>query len=286
MRIAAQGDPNMIQENWFNATPDIRLYERRLVPQAPPLANVIIIHGYGDHCSRYEWVMEQFCGEQIATYTYDQRGHGRSPGKRAYIQRFEDLLDDLDAFLAHVASDVSGAPLFLMGHSMGGMVLARHAQTRDVSARGLVFSNPFLAFSDEVPEFLIKLGPAIAKVLPWLPIGKVDNSGISRVPEVVKATNEDPLCHHGRVAAHTAGEFYRMVQAIAADFPRIALPLLVIHGSADIIVSPSGSQALHDKAASADKTLHLFPDGYHEIFNDLDKEEFMAEIITWIKARL
>lgn len=276
----------MMQEDWFQANSQVRLYERRLLPDGAPLANMVIIHGYGDHCSRYEWVMKTFCAAQIATYTYDQRGHGHSPGKRGYIPRFEDFLDDLDVFLEHIRPEFGDKPFFMMGHSMGGMVLARYAQTRTIQARGLIFSNPFLAFSDEVPDFLVALGPMIAKVFPWLPIGKVDNTGLSRDSAVVEAANNDPLCHHGRVAAHTAGEFYRMIQTIGGKCDRITLPMLVLHGGADRVVSPSGSEKLHALAGATDKTLRIFPDGYHEMFNDLDKEEFMAEIITWTKARL
>ncbi len=276
----------MLTENWFDATPEVRLYERRQLPAEPPLANVVIIHGYGDHCTRYEWVMDQFCRAGMAAFTYDQRGHGRSPGKRGYIPRFEDLLDDVDVFLDHIKDDLGNVPLFMMGHSMGGMVLARYAQTRDVQARGLIFSSPFLAFSEDVPKFLVALGPVIAKVVPCMPVSKVDNRGLSRDPEVVEAADKDPLCYHGLVAAHTAGEFYRMIQIIEQDAPRITSPLLILHGGADHIVSPSGSIMLHEKAGAKDKTFQDLPNGYHELFNDLDKEEFMAEVITWIKARI
>ena len=276
----------MMTEDWFDATPQVRLYERRLVPETPPLAHAVIVHGYGDHCSRYEWTMNQFCRAGIATYTYDQRGHGRSPGKRGYIPCFEDFLDDLDVFLEHIKDTLTEAPLFLMGHSMGGMVLARYAETRTLHVRGLIFSSPFLAFSEEVPRFLVALGPIIARVLPRLPVSKVDNRGLSRDPAVIKAADNDPLCYHGGVAAHTAGEFYRMIQTIEGDAHRIDSPMLVLHGGSDHIVSPSGSKMLHEKARSTDKTLQLYPDGYHELFNDLEKEAFMAGIIAWIKARL
>ncbi|HOH29523.1 MAG TPA: lysophospholipase [Candidatus Hydrogenedentes bacterium] len=276
----------MMKEDWFDAAPQVRLYERRVLPEAPPLAQVVIVHGYGDHSTRYAWTMDQFCSAGIATYAYDQRGHGHSPGKRGYIPCFEDFLDDLDTFLEHIKGTLTDAPLFLMGHSMGGMVLARYAETRALQVRGLVFSSPFLAFSEDVPKFLIALGPIIAKVLPCLPISKVDNRGLSRDPAVIEAADQDPLCYHGGVAAHTAGEFYRMVQTIEADAARITPPMLVLHGGADHVVSPGGSKLLHEKAGAEDKTLRIFPDGYHELFNDLEKEEFMAEVITWIKARV
>lgn len=276
----------MHTEGWFNANADVRLYERRAVPEERPRANIVIVHGFGDHCARYAWVMDQFLAAGMATFAYDQRGHGRSPGKRGYVGRFEDFLDDLDAFLEHLQPELPEAPLFLMGHSMGGMVLARYAETREIRARGLVFSSPFLAFSDDVPKFLIALGPVLARVMPWLPLSGVDNRGLSRDPAVVEAADNDPLCYHGRVAAHTGSEFYRMIRDIRSDFRKITAPMLVLHGGADRVVSPSGSKALHEGAASADKTLQVYPEGYHEVFNDLDKETFMAGILAWITARL
>ncbi len=278
----------MMQEGTFTAADGhTTLHERRMICDGAPLANIVLLHGYGDHSGRYEWVMHTFRDAQMNVFAYDQRGHGKSPGKRAYIHRFEDFLDDLDVYLEHVSEAVADAPLFLMGHSMGGMVLARYAETRRLEQpRGLVFSSPFLAFSDDTPAFLLALGPYVAKVLPWLPISNVDNAGLSRDPAVIEATNNDPLAYHGRVAAHTGAEFYRMVHVIDADMERITLPMLVMHGTADAIVGPSGSEKLHAKAGATDKTLRMYDGGYHELYNDLEKEQFMAEIITWIKARL
>lgn len=276
----------MKKDGVFTAASGMELYKCYATVSGTPLANVVLLHGYGDHCSRYAWVMDKFNEAGMAVYAYDQRGHGRSPGKRAYIHRFEYFLDDLDAFMGHVGRDLSAAPVFIMGHSMGGMVLARYAQTRKLDVRGLIFSSPFLAFSESTPEFLLALGPYIAKVVPWLPIGAVDNSGLSRDPAVLEETDKDPFAYHGRVAARTGAEFYRIIHDIENDLPRIAVPFLVMHGSDDSIVSPTGSQALHDKAGARDKTLRIFDGGFHELFNDLDKEEFMMEIVTWIKARL
>ena len=276
----------MTQEARFEAAAKVELYERRSLCDGEPLANVVLLHGFGDHCSRYEWVMKKFKEASINVFTYDQRGHGKSPGKRAYIERFEDFLDDLDSFLEHIKPDIATAPGFILGHSMGGMVLARYAQTRDIQARGLIFSSPFLAFSEETPKFLAALGPYVAKIFPWLPVGSVDTSGLSRDPAVQQAADQDPLGFHGKVAAKTGAEFYRMIQAIEADMADITNSMLVIYGSSDRIVSPVGSEMLHEKAGAKDKTLRMYDGGYHELYNDFAKEQFMAEIITWIKARL
>lgn len=276
----------MIEEGWFESAGAGKLYKRSLLARESTLANIVVIHGYGDHCSRYEWVMQQFHEANMSVYAYDQRGHGRSPGKRAYIHRFENFLDDLDTFLEHIKPDLAPAPLFIMGHSMGGMVLARYAQTRDMQARGLVFSSPFLAFSEDVPKVLLALGPLVAKILPWMPVGKVDNNGLSRDPAVVEAANADPLAYHGRVAAQTGAEFFRIINTVSEQMDSITTPMLVLHGKADAIVSPEGSIMLHKKAGARDKTLRMYDNGYHELYNDLDKAQFMTEIITWIKARL
>jgi acylglycerol lipase len=277
----------MFEEKWFEVAPGLKLFERRLLPDTPAKARVIVLHGYGDHCTRYTWVMEQFQKAGIASYTYDQRGHGRSPGKRGYIVRFEELLDDLDIFLEHVRAESDAAlPLFVLGHSMGGMVLARWAQTRQPDLKGLIFSSPFLAFPDDVPAILITLTPVVAKIAPWAPVSKVDNTGLCRDPEIVRIANEDPLGYHGKVAAHTAGEFSRIIAAIKKELNKITLPMLTIHGKCDRVVSPSGSHLLHDQAGASDKHFKIFEEAYHEIYNDLDKEEFMALIIEWITERL
>lgn len=276
----------MDQDARFEVGGQVELYERRSLCEGKPLANVVLLHGYGDHCSRYEWVMKKFREAKINIFTYDQRGHGRSPGKRAYIHRFEDFLDDLEVFREHIKSDIAKAPVFFMGHSMGGMVLARYVQTRDIQAQGLIFSSPFLAFSEETPAFLVALGPYVAKVFPWMPVGSVDTSGLSRDPAVKEATDQDTLSFHGKVAAQTGAEFYRIIHSIESDLARILNPMLVIHGSSDRVVSPTGSEMLHEKAGSKDKTLRIYEGGYHELYNDIVKEQFVAEVITWIKARL
>lgn len=277
----------MFQEKWFEVAPGIKLFERRLLPETSPRGRVVILHGYGDHCTRYSWVMEQFQQAGFASYTYDQRGHGRSPGKRGYIVRFETLLDDVDIFLKQVREESDDTlPLFVLGHSMGGMVLARWAQTRQPDLTGYVFSSPFLAFPDEVPGILIALTPLVAKIAPWAPVSKVDNSGLSRDPEIVRIANSDPLGYQGRVAAHTAGEFSRIISLIRKDLDKITLPMLTIHGKQDRVVSPSGSLLLHEHAGAEDKTLRSFEEGYHEVYNDLDKEAFMDSIMAWMNQRL
>lgn len=275
----------MHSENVFKTGSGLELYAQQWVPESAIRARLVLLHGFGDHSSRYAHVAAHLNTAGVAVHTYDQRGHGKSPGRRAYIARFEDLLEDLDTFLAWSAEDLSGAPLFVMGHSMGGMVLTRYAQTRALDAAGLVFSSPFLGFPDDVPKILLTLASVLSAVLPGLPVGAVDNRGLSRIPDVVAAADADPLAFHGRVAARTGAQFFETIQTAEKAFAKITLPSLVLHGEADRVVPCAGGVRLFEGMGAADKTLRLFPGGYHELWNDLDQESFLDGVTGWIGAR-
>jgi len=276
----------MHETGQFSTRRGVPLYEQWWLPNSPIRANVVLVHGFGDHSSRYEYVAQRLNAAGIAVYSYDQQGHGRSPGKRAYVARFETFLDDLDDFLERVRPRFAAAPWFFMGHSMGGMVLTRWNETRTSDARGLIFSSPFLGLNDDVPPVLIKLAGILSVLAPWLPVGAVDNTGLSRDPEKVKEADNDPFTFHGKVAARTGAEFNRIIQLCQQGFSRITTPSLVFHGTNDKVVPPSGSQRLYDGMGSTDKTLKYFEGGYHELWNDLCKAEVMGDILSWIEKRL
>ncbi len=276
----------MPKEGWFEINHE-KFYRRTWISESDSkIANIVLIHGYGEHCSRYDYVAEQMNRHGINVFSFDQRGFGHSPGKRAWIYRFDDLLCDMDGFLKEIKEELGGLPLFFMGHSMGGMMLARYMQTRkDVSVKGLIFSSAFLAINDDVPEFLLKLSGILAKVLPWLPVSKVDNSGLAKDVEVVRKADEDPLGYHGSVKAHTGYIFYEVIKEIHSNFYLIHHPAIIIHGKKDRIVPCSGSIALFEGIASKDKEIHLFEEGYHEIWNDYEKDEMIEKICTWVKKQ-
>ncbi len=274
----------MFYEGKFKAQDGVELYECRWEAEAAR-ANLVLIHGYGEYCGRYEHVAQGFARAGITVHSLDQRGYGRSPGKRAYIDRFDGLLEDFDAYMANVRPRLNGLPLFLMGHSMGGLVLTRYAETRPLDAQGLVFSSPFLAFSDDVPKFLIALADILGTLAPWLPVGGVDNTGLSRDPAVVAAADADPLAFHGKVRARTGAQFNAAIKQAHAEFSKITLPAMIIHGGSDKVVSNAGSRALHAGCGSADKTFKIYEGGYHELWNDLEKDAVLAAIRDWILAR-
>jgi alpha-beta hydrolase superfamily lysophospholipase len=276
----------MHETGHFSTKSGMSLFEQRWLPEVPVRAHVVLLHGFGDHSSRYGYVAERLNAAGIAVHAYDQRGHGGSPGRRAYIARFETLLDDLDDYLAHIGPELADAPWFFMGHSMGGMVLARYGETRQCGPRGMIFSSPFLGMNPDVSPLLLKLASILSVIAPWLPVGQVDNTGLSRDLEMVQAADTDPLTFHGRVAARTGAEFHRIIQLADREYEKINMPALVFHGSQDRVVPPSGSQKLYDGLGSADKTLKFYEGGFHELWNDLCKKEVLDDILNWVEKRL
>jgi len=275
----------MEHQGHFSSRDGLDLFERRWMPDTDTKTHLVLLHGYGEHCSRYEYVAARLNEAGIALLSFDQRGFGHSPGKRGYINRFDDLLRDVDDYLAHIRPRIEGKPWFIMGHSMGGLLLTRYIETRTVDAAGVVMTDPLLAFADDVPRFLFPLAQLLGALTPWLPVSSVNNAYLARDPKVIAAADADPLGFHGRVVARSGAEMYRAVNAAHAAFESIALPIYIVHGSDDKIVPFKGSQTLNEHCRSTDKTFTLHPGGYHEIWNDFDKDVVIDGIRDWILAR-
>ncbi len=276
----------MAQQDPFTTRDGVTLATRRWVPSDVPRGDLVLLHGYAEHCGRYDLVARAMNAIGFSVHAYDQRGHGLSPGRRGYIHRYEVWVDDLEDFVTDVRDRANDRPLFLMGHSMGGQLLCRYVQTREVEVRGLVFSSPFLALADDVSPVLISLASVLSVVTPWLPVGRVEGEGVARDPEVVQAYESDALIFHGRVRARTGAEFNRAIKDAHRAFDRVTHPMFVMHGQADPIVPYHGSERLYRQSDSVDKTWRLYPDGYHELMNDTGKEQVLAEVCEWLDGRL
>jgi len=275
----------MDYEGSFRSRDGLDFFERGWEPESPARACIVHLHGYGEHCSRYAEMARALNGAGFSVHTYDQRGFGKSPGRRAYLRGFDVLLTDLDAFLAHVKPRIAGKPWFFMGHSMGGLVLASYVETRNVDARGLIFSSPFLGFNDNVSPLVLKVAGILGALTPWLPVSSVDNTRLSRDRKVVEEADRDPLSFHGYVRARTGGQFNSAITRARAGFHDINAPLYIIHGTDDALVPVEGSKLLYERCGSKDKTLKIYEGGYHELWNDLDKQDVFAGICEWLSAR-
>jgi alpha-beta hydrolase superfamily lysophospholipase len=258
-------------------------------PAAAPLrATVALLHGLAEHAGRYAALAARLNAAGIELVAIDLRGHGHAPGRRAYVKRFDDYLLDAQALLDAAAQ--SCAPLFLMGHSMGGAVAALYAIERlEASGRrlnGLILSSPALAPGRDVPRWMLKLSQVISRLYPSFPAMKIDAALLSRLQPVVNANRNDPLVHHGAIAARTGAELLLAMARIERGRAGLRVPLLVYHGTADKLTEPEGSRAFGQHAGSPDKTLTLHEGSYHETMNDMDRDRVIGALIEWIEKRL
>ncbi len=272
-------------EGTFKTTDNVELFECRWGVRGNPKAGIVLIHGYGDHCGRYEGLVTRLADRGYLVAAFDQRGHGRSEGRRGFIYSFDAYLDDLDLFINRLATTLGPRPLFLNGHSLGGLVAALHATTGDPLLKGVVLCSPALRISDSVSSFLQSMSGVMGLLFPWLPVLPVDATAISRDPAVIRAYMADPLVYHGRIRAQTGAEILRATSKARRLFPDIALPMLILHGTADRLCDVRGSQDLYERAASVDKTLKLYEGSYHELLNEPEKEAAVEAICDWLDAR-
>jgi alpha-beta hydrolase superfamily lysophospholipase/tryptophan-rich sensory protein len=253
---------------------------------ADPRAAVLVLHGYGEHAGRHAGTMRVLADAGIAAYAYDHRGHGRSPGVRALVERFAHAVDDVLAMRRRVAAAHPHVPVFLLGASMGGLMAVRAVQRDPVGIAGVVLISPALAFGALPPPAIKALQRLVAQVAPALPVAELDLDALSRDRGIGEAYAADPLNHHGGVPARTAFEMVDAAAAALAQAAQWRLPAFIVIGDADRIAAPDGARrfAAAAAAADADITLREIPGGYHEPLNDPGGAGLVGEIAAWMLA--
>ena len=252
----------------------------------PTRAAIVLAHGAAEHSGRYGYVVEKLVPAGYPIWALDHHGHGRSEGRRAVIERLSQAVADLDTLVGMAAAEVPEAPLFLLGHSMGGAISLSYAFEHQDKLDGLILSAP--AASLEAASAPVRLiGRVLSAVAPTLGVFDVDPSTISRDPDEVAAYESDPLNHQGRLPARTVAELTSAIQKFPQRVAGIQLPLLVMHGSADELTPDSASRMVHARAGSADKTLTIYDGYYHEIFNEppADRQRVLDDLLGWLNAR-
>lgn len=262
------------------------IYYRYWTPDAAPRGVILLVHGAGEHGDRYAHFAGRCCDAGLAVVAPDHVGHGKSDGDYGHLERFQDHLDNLDAFRQQVTQDFPALPLVLVGHSMGGLISACYLLEQQAQFAACVLSGPAIKTELEpgfVQTTLIRLLSALA---PRMGVMQLDAAGVSRDPAVVEAYKQDPLINHGKMSARFVSELFNAMHRIQAGARTIELPLLIMHGDADAMTAPAGSQFLYDHVGSRDKTLKLYPGLYHEIFNEPEREQVIDDLLEWVEPRL
>lgn len=270
------------EESFFDGAYGTKLFQQSWRP-ASPRATLVIHHGLKSHGDHYAELAHRLCALGIAVHAYDMRGHGRSAGRRATLDDFEDLVTDLSGFVERVRAKEENRPVFVMGHSVGGAVVTLYAVERRPSIAGLVALAPALRI-DRMP-IEAAFTPLTATTNPNLPVVDVPNEWFSRSPDVVAEMGRDPLVYQPAGPARTAGALLDALEKIWAGADAIDVPLLALHGTADKATDPRGSAELVRRARSQDKTLVLYRGLFHDLVREPERDQVMRDIEKWLGDR-
>jgi alpha-beta hydrolase superfamily lysophospholipase len=273
-------------EGHFAGVRDTGIYYQGWLPEGDAKAVLLVVHGLGDHSGRYMNIVNHFVPLGCAVYGLDHIGHGKSEGTREYVEQFADFTDTLAIFHSMVEEWQTGKPVFLFGHSMGGLITSYHLLDCEDRITGAVISAPLVKIDDSVSPMIMTLNKILSRLAPRLGLVKVDATGISQDPDVVSAYVNDPLVYHGKTPARLGAELLSAMQRVTADAAKITHPLIVVQGSADSLVDPSGAQMLYDKASSEDKTLKIYEGLFHEVFNEPGRDRVLDDVESWLGSRL
>jgi alpha-beta hydrolase superfamily lysophospholipase len=248
------------------------------------VADVVLVHGYGEHSRRYVPVAEVLTAAGFRVSALDLRGHGRTVGlRRGDIDDFDTLVDDVSAYVDTVRTDL---PLFAYGHSMGGLAVVRLAERDDSRFAGLVITSPALAAAESIPAPLVAVANVVGKLAPGLRTIALEGDAISRDQAVRDDYDRDPYNFRGKLTAGTGRQMNIAIGAALADAARISCPVLVLHGTADRLTAPVGSERFVAAVSSTDRTLRTWPGAYHELHHEPEREEVLATITGWITDHL
>lgn len=273
-------------ENTFKQNGIGELYYQGWLPEGEVRAAVVVFHGLAEHGGRYINVVNQLVPQGFAVYALDLIGHGKSGGERLYVNCFENLTEPLKTFLDMVKTWQPDKKVFMLAHSMGGLVGAFFLLDHQHELDGAVLSGALTKVPDNITPMTMFMAKALSRLAPKVRLAGVDSSGISRDPQEVAAYVNDPLVFTGNTTARMGAEMIRAMERVNAEMGQIKLPVLILHGGSDYLSDPDASQTLYEGVGSEDKTLKIYEGYYHEIYNDIGKEVPLADVQVWLEAHI
>jgi alpha-beta hydrolase superfamily lysophospholipase len=272
------------EEASFASAGGLNIFYRVWQPAGDPRAVVVICHGVNSHGGQHAWAAERLVESGYAVLALDLRGRGQSDGERFYVEDIADYVADVAGTIQIAKERYPGRKVFLLGHSAGGVTSASYVLDHQAEIDGFICES--FAFQVPAPGFALAAIKGLSHIAPRLGVLKLKNEDFSRDPAKVAELNADPLTQDETQPAATVAALVRADERLREEFPTITLPVLILHGSADKATVCKGSEFFYETAGSADKTLKIYQDHYHDLLADLGKEEVMGDIKAWLEARL
>ncbi|RVU82853.1 alpha/beta hydrolase [Leucothrix sargassi] len=262
------------------------IFHQSWVPETNVKAVIILAHGLGEHSGRYEPVVTYLNALGYAVYSWDHPGHGRSGGERKYIKEFTDFTDVMGEHYDLVKAEQPDLPIYLIGHSMGGLITANYLLDHQEDFAGVIFSAPAIDVAGGLNPFVHMGGRLLSALIPRLGFQSFKGNLVCRDPELMEVSAKDPLSNYGKTTIRLLAELVDAMVRVKSEGGSLTLPILMLQGTDDVIVDPKGAERLYELAASEDKTLKLYEGFYHELFNDPEKERVFADVRDWLEKRV
>ncbi len=274
------------KERSFDGVGGVRIVYDVWTPDIEPKGVVVLAHGYAEHARRYDHVAQRFGESGLITYALDHRGHGRSGGKRVYLRDISEYTDDFHTLVGIAAADHPGLKRVVLGHSMGGGIVFAYGVEHPDDYAAMVLSGPAVDAQDAVSQLMVFTAKLLGKITPGLPVEQLPTDAVSRDPEVVAAYNADPLVHHGKLPAGIARALLGVGETMPQRAGTLTAPLLVVHGEQDKLIPVDGSRHLVECVGSTDVHLKVYPELYHEVFNEPERALVLDDVTSWIEVRV
>ncbi|BAY60004.1 alpha/beta hydrolase fold protein [Calothrix brevissima NIES-22] len=270
-------------EGTFTGAGGLNLYYQSWQPEGELRAIIAIVHGFGAHSGLFVDAVQHLLPRGYATYAFDLRGHGRSPGQRGHINSWAELREDLHTFLTRIQERGPSCACFLWGHSLGAAIAVDYALRFPQSLQGLVLTAPALG-KVNLPVLQVALGRMLSQVWPNFSL-KVSLDKNSKLHSANVIHTQDPL-RHEYGTARLAAEFFATEKWVESHASELQVPLLIMYSSADSITPPEGSMAFFQKVSLPDKECYEYPGDYHDFHLEVNYHKVLGDLVNWLEKHL